>query len=663
MAEAPGKLKISSDSQDKLIRFVSAAASMQQSEGWYLRGRLEDVDRAYLREKDFTDEQRKAALANRKGDAFKLQNMAVPMVMESIENSTGFLTNVYLTDYPMFKFAAKGADQDLALQWNTLVGEDQLHYGWTGEFNQAFRNAEKYNFAPLEVDWCKEVTYKAKSGNGPAGVVLEQLIWEGNRIKAIDPYNTIYDTRVPIHKVHTEGEFVGYVDSMSRIQLKRFLANLGDDRLKNDQKAFESGDWGQVEYYIPHLNPNVILRNNAWASDQFNWTAWVTNEAQNHIKYRNMYTVATLYARLMPYEFGIQAPADQTPDVWKLIAVNGTLVLAKPMVNSHDMLPMIIGCGIVDNLQHQTKSPAENQIPFQDMASALWNAKLNAARRRTVDRMLYNPMLVDPDHINSPNPGAKIPVRPSAYGRKLEEAVHVLPFDDQNSQFFLQEAAGVGEWAMRANGQNRPTMGQFQKGNKLEAEWNQTMANAGNRERSKAIMWENYTMVPVKTILKANYLQFTPSGTRYNREEKTSVTIDPVALRKTVAEFEIGDGLLPSQRMVHGDVVNEALRTMAAAPNIAAGYNETQMFTYLMNLQGANLKDFEKTPEAMQYEQAVQAWRATAMEYSHLIGKPMGENKVFMPEDIQKVVGPMPQPPQPKQAPQPQPGVQPNAAG
>jgi len=49
-------------------------------------------------------------------------------------------------------------------------------------------------------------------------------------------------------------------------------------------------------------------------------------------------------------------------------------------------------------------------------------------RRRVTDRMLYNPLLVDPDHINSPNPSAKIPIRPTAYGRKLEEAIYKIPF-------------------------------------------------------------------------------------------------------------------------------------------------------------------------------------------------------------------------------------------
>src|SRR6266571_1494236 len=334
--------------------------------------------------------------------------------------------------------------------------------------------------------------------------------------------------------------------------------------------------------------------------------------------------------------------------------VNGTLVYAQPLPNAHNYLPIIIGQAKIDGLDHQTKSPSESQLPFQEMVSALWAAKLNSARRRTTDRMLYNPLLVDPDHINSPNPSAKIPIRPTAYGRKLEEAIYVIPFNDENSQFFLTEANGVAEWAMRANGQNRPMLGQFQKGNKLQDEWQQTMANGSNRERTKALMWESYCVQPIKVILKSNYLQMTPKGTRYNRAEATLVNIDPTQLRKSEAEFVVGDGLLPIQRLVHGENMQQAFQTLVGVPAIGDGYNLAPMFSYMNKLQGIEgLDQFEKDSETIKYEQALKAWQNAAA----LLAKnaTYGELK---PEQMQQILGPMPQPPAPpKQLGQPNVGT------
>lgn len=638
-------LKIDMVSQDKLIMYIEACYKIRD-EGWQLRNRLEDVDRSYMRESDYSEEQQKAKLANKTGDKTKLQNIQVPMVMESVENTVGFLTNVFLTDYPMFKFITDPDKQDLALMWNSLVGEDQIYFKWAGEFNQGFRNGAKYNFAPMEIDWCRKIRYKPVNGTGPNGVNLEKLIWEGNNIKSIDPYNLIYDPRVPIHQVHTRGEFIGYVETMSRIELKMYLADLGEERLRNDVKAFESGDWG-VQYYVPQINQNVILKNANWMQGSFDWSKWAFGSAQDHIAYKNMYTVVKLYARLMPYEFGIRAPKDQTPDIWKLVAVNGILVYAQPMINAHDILPILIAQPKVDNLSHQTKSQAENQLPFQEMVTSLWNARLAGARRRQMDRMLYNPLLVDPDHINSPNPAAKIPIRPTAYGRKLEEAIHVIPYEERESALYLSDAEGVAKWGMRADGRNNTSLGQYQKGNKLNDEYHDTMANAGMMDRTQALMWETYQFTDIKVIMRSNYLQFTPKGERYNRIEEKNIQIDPVELRKYASEFEVSDGLLPAQKLARTDVMREGFGLMAQLPGVTNGYDLPPMFSYMMKIQGVDkLSKFEKTQPQRQYEQALGSWQASMTEIGKKVGDSLGNGKFFTIEDAKSLIGPMPDPAQ-----------------
>lgn len=646
MAGTPSDvLTVHSESQDLLIKYMEACYQVRD-EGWQLRNRLEDVDRSYMREKDYTEEQRKAQAANKNGDPTKLQNPTIPIVMESVESSVGFLTNVFLTDYPMFKFVTNPQAEKLALMWNTLVGEDQIYFKWAGQFNIAFRNGAKYNFAPIEVDWCKYRKYKPSNSAQGKGVALEQIIYEGNKIKAIDPYNLVYDPRVPIHEVHTRGEFIGYIEQMSRIELKNFLFSLGDERLKNDVKAFQGGDWG-CQYYIPQINPSVILRNRNWNDGAFDWTKWAFGGAQQHINYRNMNTVFVLYARLMPFEFKIHAPKDQTPDIWKLIAVNGVMVWAQPMPNAHDILPIIIAQPKVDNLSHQTKSQAENQIPFQDIVTSLSNARLSAARRRVVDRMLYNPLLVDPDHINSPNASAKIPIRPTAYGRKLDEAVYVFPFEDRESGQYIADAQTMSSWSLRMDGRNNTSMGQYQKGNKLQDEFHETMANAGIQDRTQALMWEAFAMTDIKTVMKENYLQFTPKGDRYNRQEKEVVQIDPVQLRQTASEFAVGDGLLPVQRLARTDVMQNFMGWLQNDPQLRGRYDLAPLATYIMQVQGVDkLDQFEKPAEQVQFEQQLQTWQNTAIEYAKLVGKPKeASGIVFTPEDIQKVIGPMPQPP------------------
>lgn len=80
----PNILSINNDSQEHLINYMHRCF-MVRDEGFQLRNRLEEVDRAYMREADFSAEQQKALIANRLGDKTKVQNLQVPMVMEDVE--------------------------------------------------------------------------------------------------------------------------------------------------------------------------------------------------------------------------------------------------------------------------------------------------------------------------------------------------------------------------------------------------------------------------------------------------------------------------------------------------------------------------------------------------------------------------------------------------
>lgn len=642
-APTENKLFISPKAQDNILQYMLNCYRLT-NQNLDNRARFEEIDKSYLRENDKTAENQKAMLANKAGNIEKLRNIEVPMVMEATENSVSFLSQVFLSNYPIFKFGAPDKNQEkLAKQWNTIVGEDGIDFGWNAQFNVAFRNGEKYNFSPISVEWCEEKSFKIANGNGQNGSNVESIILAGQKIKSHDPYNTIYDPRVAPYRVQTGGEFIGYVENITRMELKIYLANLGKLRFHNTTAAFESSPW-DIQVYYPQVNVSLqSARTND--PNNFNWDAWVNNiSTTTKIAYKGMYTRTTIFAWIIPEEMGIQGPLGGTPTIFKLVAINNVLVYAEPAIAPYGFLPMGIVVPFIDNLPYQTKTSAENQAPFQAMVSALWNADLSLVRRAAMDRMIYNPMLIDPDHINSPNPTAKIPLRPTAYGRKLEEAVYKIPFEAHASGLYLQAAQGIAEWGMRAAGQNRTSIGQYQKGNKLQSEFETTMANAGARERTKAIMWEVGGMHPIKIILKTNYLIYTPKGDRYNRKAEENVPIDPTELRKAAGDFLVGDGMLPIEKLLHADIAGEALRFMSQSGEMTKKYDVAGMFVHIMELQGAEgLDQFERPPEQVAYEGALSNWTAAAMELAK--SKPAVTTEELQ-KTIELIIGKKPEPPQ-----------------
>lgn len=606
-------------SQAALVEYVKRCYEATGS-NWNIRTRLTAIDRAYMREVDQTLEHQRAKLANSYGDSSKIQNVTVPVMLPVVESAVKYQASVFLTGSPIFGVTAAPEYMDEAIQLESVVEDNSIEGGWVEQFILFFRDGFKYNISAVEVTWERKVTasFETDLTFSTTQGKPKEIIWEGNSIKRLDMYNVIYDTRVPPTEVHTRGEFAGYTKSMSRIELKGFIATLPDKQLMNNVKsAFESGlgGSGYQRYFTPDLNPEAINPSHHGTGD-FNWLAWAgVSGAEQKIAYKDSYEVTTLYARILPSDFDIRVPNASTPQIWKLIYINGQVLLyAERQTNAHNFLPIIFGQPLNDGLGHQTKSLASNVRPFQDITSSFYNSVIASRRRAISDRGIYDPSRISDVHINNPNPAAKIPVRPAAYGKPLSEAYFPIPFRDDQSGLLMQETQALLAMANTVAGQNPASQGQFVKGNKTLKEYDSVMSNSNGRDQLVSMGLEAQVFSPVKKILLSNILQFQGATSIYNRDKEVVVEIDPVVLRKAILSFKVSDGLTPSDKLINADAFQVSMQVIGSSPQIGVGYNLPPLFSYLMKTQGANLKPFEKSPEQMAYEQAAGQYQQMVMQ-------------------------------------------------
>lgn len=587
-------------------------------------------DLSYIRENDWTQEGWRAKLANRYGDPTKFQNVTVPVVMPQVEAAVTYQSSVFLTGSPIFGMVAPAAEEDTALQYQAIMEENSIRGGWVQQLQIFFRDIFKYNIGAVEVDWGREVTEAVETDlsfqAGKEGKP-KQVIWEGNTLERWDLYNTFFDTRYKPTEIYKNGEFVGTTKLMSRIHLKKFINELPDKMISNVKAAFESGmgtqggsGTGGIEsYYIPQINPAALMQIDPKRTTD--WMSWagILDRPQGEIQYKNLYEVTKLYARIIPADFGLRVPSANTPQVWKFYIVNHqVLIYAERQTNAHGYLPVLFGQSNEDGLGFQTKSLAENAKPFQDISSALVNSAMAARRRAVSDRTLYDPSRVSEAHINSDNPSAKIPVRPAAYGKPINEAVYAFPFRDDQSAVAFQELPQMMQMANTVNGQNQAKQGQFVKGNKTQHEYADVMNNANGRDQMTSMLLESQVFTPLKQILKLNIMQYQAGVSIYSPSAQSTVKIDPVALRKSQAQFKVTDGLTPTDKQIGGDDFTVAIQTMGSSPQIGAGYNLAPAFSYMMKTRNVDLTPFEKSPEQMAYEQAMQQWQSAAAQVAEL---------------------------------------------
>ena len=628
-----------------IIAFYREARSLNDNQ-WNLRSRFEDIDRLYMREQDYTEAEWKAELHNKSGDPSKFRNIQVPIVMPQVENAVTYQQSVFLTGSPIFGAVATPAHEDAALQLDTIVSEQQLKFNWVPELLKTLRSGFKYNFAPIETSWERQVSYSL-GATGKAA--QEKVIYEGNKLTSLCPYNTFLDSRVSPVDIPKEGEFAGYTMRKSRIATKAFIAALPVSI--NVKDALETatpggtGSTGEDDYYTPRINLASIYELDQFAgTDWYQW-AGLQDKKGAKIAYSNSYEITVLYGRILPSDFSMTGiPAPNTPQVWKFIIVNSQVVIyAERMTNVHQLIPIVCMQPYEDGLGYQTKSLASNLEPFQQVSSALINSTIAARRRAIGDRLVYDPSRISAGLLDSDDPIARIPVRPSAFGTPLDQAVKVLPFRDDQSQHAMQSMGMLEQLANKTSGLNPARQGSFVKGNKTRHEFQETMGYANGRDQTIALTLEGNGFGPIKHLVKTNILQYQGGTELYSAAVEGTVAIDPVALRKASLDFKLSDGLAPSDKLIDGDSLGQALQTLAQSQELAAGYNLAPMFSYLMKSRGANLTPFEKTPEQQAYEQAVGAWQQTVTSIYDKLLKAQPEIGV---DELQKALPPQPTPEQ-----------------
>lgn len=345
----------------------------------------------------------------------------------------------------------------------------------------------------------------------------------------------------------------------------------------------------------------------------------------------------------MPADFGIASAAAHVPQIWKFVIINNSvLIYAERQTNAHNLLPILFVQPLEDGLGYQTKSLAQNSEPFQMVGSALVNSAIAARRRAIADRGLYDPTRVDAKHINNESASAKIPVKPAAYGKPLSEAYYPIPYRDEQSAQAMSDLQMMYRMNEQITGQNQAQQGQFVKGNKTLFEYQDIMSNASGRSQAISILLETQFFTPLKELLKLNILQYQQTAEVFNREHEEVVPIDPIALRQATLAFKVSDGLVPASKQMNTEAFQSAVQTIAAVPQLAQAYNIGPMFSYLFKSQRADVAQFEKTPQELQYEQALAQWQQAV----EMLAMQLTKMESISPEQMQQLLPPQPMPQQ-----------------
>ena len=510
----------------------------------------------------------------------KKLEVTVPIITPQVATTVAYLTTTFLGAKEIFPVSTAPDKEEVATAVNTLFKQYARDFSWTRNLILCFKDAAKYDVMAAECCW-KQVIIGAAT-NEIEQQASNKIIKEGFSIKHLDPYNTFWDVSVVPSELSSNGEFAGYIETMSTINLHRFLLTLPvnngwNHRIKDIKKG------GATKYYYtPSITSYKKHDTKVNWETHFNLALNLGATGANKV-----HEVVTLYCRIIPSDYGLDVPARGTPQVWRLIVVDSQyIVFGECLPNTHDYLPIILGQPSESNLGYQQKSMPEELADIQNMASTLWSAEIKSTRRTVVNREIYNPLLVSKEDINNASDTAKIPLRNSAYGQDINQAIRPLPHTDPALGTRSNLASALTQFAKEVTGQNQVSTGQFIPGNKTNAQFQEVLSKSNARQITMALLLEGQFFAVLKHLLREDLKRFQQPTSAFDADTKSFVDVNMNEINDTQVAFNINDALALDADSPSPDVIMVAMQTIQSVPELAQIYDVGKVFANLMSASG-----------------------------------------------------------------------------
>lgn len=567
---------IKKDQEEALVAYIRELIQTRTNLN-LLRTKFEICDRIVAREP-------------KKGE--KRLEVTAPIVMPQADTMVAYLTSIFLNTPSIFPVTTTPDAQEIADSVNTLFKSFARDWKWKRNLLLCFKDASKYDLMAAECTW-KEVKVGTVSSdtvvtNNSVQRTMAETVKQGFSITHLDPYNTFWDTSVPAALLAEDGEFAGYFERKSSIQLHKYLLSLPINNGYNHRlREIKDSQNSCGNYYTPNIvdyDPTTGVTN--WDSHFDSMLNVATGASNSH-------EVTTVYCRIVPADFSMEVPAKGTPQIWKFVVVNMKyIVYAECKSNAHDYLPIVLGQPFESNLKYQQKALPEELATLQDLASKLWSMEVESSRRIVSNREVYNPLLVRSEDINNPSPTAKIALRNAAYNQDIRQAIYSIPYNDPAIGTRSSLAQGIAQFASIVTGQNQVSNGQFVKGNKTNDQFNEVLSRSDARQVAMAVLLEDQFFGVLKHLLLYDLLQYQQPMKVFDMDSKQEIEVAPEKFLDTAIEFTINDSLSIGEDNVSPDTIMVAMQTMQSLPQLAQQYDIGKVFAFMMSKSG--LKHLEQ---------------------------------------------------------------------
>lgn len=537
-------------------------------------------------------------------DPRKPVSIVFPYSYAILETMLSYLTAAFLQD-PFFRYEGNGPEDVIgAILLEKVVQQHCVKNKIAINLHTMLRDGLAYGIGPVYPYWDtkigrvrRRVTYDDGTGNPIYGVeeLDNQLLYEGNALRNIDPYLVLPDVNVPITEMQ-RGEYWGWLE---RTNYNLLLAEeQGDDDLFNVK-------------YLKHLKGH---RSAVYSDDPSGRSIRTGMTKDPYSAHTHVVDLIPMYLRIVPKEWNLSDK--ETPEKWLFILANDAIIIkATPAGFDHDMFPAAVCAPDFDGYTAAPLSRMEMLNGMQGLLDWSFNSHVANVRKAINDMLIYDPFLVNSADLRDPKPGKLIRLRRPAWGKGVKDAVQQLNVNDITRNN-VNDSAIMVQWMQKIAGTNDPSMGAQRQGGpeRLTASEFESTAQ-GTFSRLERIA----KMIGVQALQDIG--TFFAFHTQQMMEQETYIKVSGQWQETLLKEYsgDIDRGRMqvsPFDLLINYDVIVrdgsvpggnfskhwlQLFSIIAGSPELTQGFDVVRIFTHIArNLGAKNVNDFVRRGGSVQ---------------------------------------------------------------
>lgn len=506
--------------------------------------------------------------------------VVVPYTYATMHAAATYISTVLLSRKPIFNLnATRGTAIDNARYMEQAIQYNLDESGGHEMLWQQIWDGLNYGAGTTSISW-EEHFGPIMQMQGMQRTFEDGLIFAGNKLAAVDPYNHFPDPRVPIHQCNKRGDF-----EFVRMEVSKTI--LRDMEKRNALKWVEVACKGNRQRQIDGNNP----------SDR---RIRIGESVANQLEPKDVTAFVCIHqgtVRLVPKEWGLGDK--DTSELWKFTwTKHGQIMQAMPLGMMHKMHPFVSQEPNTLGYEFMSLSLGEMITVFQDIISWLVSSRMENVRAAINNTFIADPQRVEVNDIRSSTIGRVIRLKQAAMGTPIQEAIQQLATTDVTGGH-LADMQNLRLLADATTGVNDNLRGiQTQGGRRSATEARMSMQAGASRLSQLAVRISSQSLQTMAQQMILNIQQYMPPEmwieTTGDQGKWSSQQVTPAMLAGTF-NFMVTDGSLPVDKAALVEVWKEILFGIARDPELRQRFDLAQIFKYTAELGGAkNIDSFER---------------------------------------------------------------------